>query len=103
MTKELGPTQALKKYDQEFREWVAAKDIKKWGELNFPIYDHCLASSSNKSTPLFIQRCRRKEEPNQRHHSVINGTLKTHVTAYLAGLNTSACTLCVCVWGGIQS
>ena len=58
MAKELGPTQALK-YDQEFREWAAAKDIKKWGELNFPIYGRCLASSSSSNSkpispvPLF--------------------------------------------------
>ena len=28
MVKELSPTQALK-YNQEFREWAAAKDVKK--------------------------------------------------------------------------
>lgn len=50
MVKELGTAQALK-YDQEFREWAAAKDQKKWGELNFPIYARCLANSSNKSAP----------------------------------------------------
>ena len=48
MAKELSPMQALK-YDQEFHEWAAAKDIKKWGELNFPIYGRCLASSSSSS------------------------------------------------------
>ena len=35
--KDLGATQALK-YDQDFRKWVAAKGIKKWGDLNLPIY-----------------------------------------------------------------
>ena len=55
MAKELSPAQALK-YDQEFHEWAAAKDVKKWGELNFSIYGRCLASNSNKPilpVPLF--------------------------------------------------
>ena len=30
IAKELSPAQALK-YDREFREWAAARDIKKWG------------------------------------------------------------------------
>ena len=31
-------------YDQSFREWAAAKHIRKWGELNFTIYGRCLAT-----------------------------------------------------------
>ena len=50
MAKELSTTQALK-YDQEFREWAAAKDVKKWGELNFPIYGRCLSSNCNMPIP----------------------------------------------------
>ena len=46
MVKELSPTQTLK-YDQEFREWAAAKDVKKWEELNFPIYGHCISNNCN--------------------------------------------------------
>ena len=28
-------------YDKDFREWAAAKSLRRWGELNFPIY--CMA------------------------------------------------------------
>ena len=66
-------------YDQNFREWVAAKNIRKWGELNFTIYGRCLAAqqphptvfptkqkrnrwndgaSCNKSTCRYAHRCR---------------------------------------------
>lgn len=31
------------KYDQEYREWAAAKGIRKWGDLNLTIYGRCLA------------------------------------------------------------
>ena len=50
MAKELSPTQALK-YDQEFREWTAAKDVKKWEELNFPIYGCYISSNYNMPIP----------------------------------------------------
>ena len=56
MAKEFSPMQVLK-YDQEFHKWATAKDIKKWGELNFPIFGCCLASSSSSKpispVPLF--------------------------------------------------
>ena len=32
------------RYDQEYREWAAARGIKKWGELNLTIYGRCLPS-----------------------------------------------------------
>ena len=50
MAKELSPTQALK-YDQEFHEWAAAKDVKKWEELNFHIYGHCISRICNMPIP----------------------------------------------------
>ena len=42
LSKDLGGLQWLK-YDQEFREWAAAKGIRRWGELNMPIYGRCLS------------------------------------------------------------
>ena len=30
-------------YDREFRQWAAAKSVKKWGEINFSIYGRCLS------------------------------------------------------------
>ena len=52
LSRDLGGTQWLR-YDQEFREWAAAKGVKRWGELNLAIYGRCLSlqktvsSSSN--------------------------------------------------------
>ena len=37
-------------YDQYFQEWAVTSEIKKWGELNFAIYGHCLAHAQ-KSAP----------------------------------------------------
>ena len=31
------------RYDQEFREWAAAKGVQRWGELNLAIYGRCLS------------------------------------------------------------
>ena len=36
LSRDLGGTQWLR-YDQEFREWAAAKGVKRWGELNLAI------------------------------------------------------------------
>ena len=30
-------------YDSDFREWAAAKGVRKWGEINLSIYGKCLA------------------------------------------------------------
>jgi len=38
-------------YDQNFREWAAAKGLRKWGELNLTIYGRCLATN-HPSPPL---------------------------------------------------
>ena len=43
LSKDLSGLQWLK-YDQSYREWAAAKGIRKWGEMNFSIYGRCLAS-----------------------------------------------------------
>ena len=48
--KDLGATQAIK-YDQDFREWAAAKGIKKWGDLNLPIYGRCLTIQQKSAYP----------------------------------------------------
>ena len=39
-------------YDQDFREWAAAKGIRQWGELNFTIYGRCLATQQPCHTEL---------------------------------------------------
>ena len=46
LSQELGP-QWLK-YDTEFRQWAAARNVRQWGDLNFTIYGHCL-SAQNRS------------------------------------------------------
>ena len=40
LSKDLEGTQWLV-YDREFRQWAAAKGVRKWGELNFSIYGRC--------------------------------------------------------------
>lgn len=34
------------RYDKEFREWAAARGVRKWGELNLTIYGRCLSGQS---------------------------------------------------------
>ena len=41
LARDLGGGQWLS-YDSEFREWAAAKGLRKWGELNLVIYGRCL-------------------------------------------------------------
>ena len=43
LAKDLGGNHWLQ-YDKMFREWAAAKNIRAWGELNLPIFCHCLAT-----------------------------------------------------------
>ena len=31
------------RYDRDYREWAAAKGVRKWGELNLTIYGRCLS------------------------------------------------------------
>lgn len=31
-------------YDQAFREWVADREVRVWGDLNLSIFSHCLAT-----------------------------------------------------------
>ena len=40
------------KYDRDFREWAAAKSLRKWGDLNFPIYGQCLAAHQKQAFPI---------------------------------------------------
>ena len=41
LAKDLGGRQWLK-YDWDFREWAAAKNVRVWGDLNMSIYGRCL-------------------------------------------------------------
>ena len=50
LSRDLGGTQWLR-YDQEFREWAAAKGVKRWGELNLAIYGRCLSPQKTVSSP----------------------------------------------------
>ena len=43
LAREMGGRQWLK-YDTDYREWAAAKGIRKWGELNLTIYGRCLTA-----------------------------------------------------------
>ena len=42
LSKDLEGTQWLI-YDRDFRQWAAAKGVRKWGELNMTIYGRCLS------------------------------------------------------------
>lgn len=42
LSKDLGGARWLR-YDQDYREWAAAKGVRKWGELNLIIYGRCLS------------------------------------------------------------
>ena len=41
------------KIDRGFREWEAAISLRRWSELNFPIYGRCLAVQQRHPTPLW--------------------------------------------------
>ena len=53
LSKDLNGLQWLK-YNQSYREWAAAKGIRKWGELNFSIYGRCLASQQLQPSTSYI-------------------------------------------------
>ena len=42
LLRDLGSLQSLK-YDQDVKEWAAAKGVKKWSELNIAIYGRRLS------------------------------------------------------------
>ena len=50
LSQELGPQ--WKRYDIEFRQWAAARNIRQWGDLNFTIYGHCLSAQQCLSVSL---------------------------------------------------
>ena len=62
MSKDLKGSQWFQ-YDQNFREWAAAKNIRKWGELNFSIYGRCLATQQP-NVSEFPSKQKRKNEYN---------------------------------------
>lgn len=51
--KDLGEARCLR-YDQDFREWAAAKGVRKWGELNLTIYGRCLSIQVTSAHPRSI-------------------------------------------------
>ena len=65
--KDLGTRQSIK-YDQDFREWAAAKGVRTWGDLNLPIYGRCLSVQQKAVTsvpslaPPFVRPRRDKRE-----------------------------------------
>ena len=63
MSKDLQGSQWLQ-YDQNFREWAAAKGIRKWGELNFSIYGRCLATQQPNLPELQVNKQKRKIDVN---------------------------------------
>ena len=42
LSKDLGGSRWLR-YDTDYREWAAAKGVRRWGELNLTIYGRCLS------------------------------------------------------------
>ena len=42
LSQDLGCGQWLS-YDSDFREWAAAKGVRKWGDINMAIYGKCLS------------------------------------------------------------
>ena len=42
LPKDMGAAQWTK-YNHDFCEWAVAKGVRKWGELNLPIYGRCLS------------------------------------------------------------
>ena len=44
------------KYDKDFCEWAAAKSLRKWGDLNFPIYGQRLAAQQRQALPNMIPK-----------------------------------------------
>ena len=58
------------RYDKEFREWAAAKNLRVWGTLNLAIYGRCLSmpsfiASSAYDHPLPKQKQDRRGKPGK--------------------------------------
>ena len=50
------------KYDRDFREWAAAKSLRRWGKLNFPIYGRCLAVQQRQPTSSWSETSSRGQK-----------------------------------------
>ena len=53
LAKDLGGRQWLK-YDWDFREWTAAKNIRIWDDLNMSIYERCLPQLWSSAGPSML-------------------------------------------------
>lgn len=67
LSKDMGGGQWLQ-YDIDYREWAAAKGIRKWGDLHLSIYGRCLSHRVVYSTPapLGSRSENRGKHPNKR-------------------------------------
>ena len=61
LARDLGGTQWVQ-YDKAFREWAAAKELRVWGQLNLPIFCHCLTTQSS-LTPQLREFSRHSNSP----------------------------------------
>ena len=60
------------KYDIDYRQWMAARNLRQWGELNFTIYGHCqsaqqrFSGTSSHSRPTQVLVNRKSSNPNSK-------------------------------------
>ena len=74
------------KYDRDFREWAAAKSLRKWGDLNFPIYGQCLAAQQRQALPSVTPKTprgqnqfdKRKSSPYSNSNVCLKWNFRSH-------------------------
>ena len=70
LSQELGPQ--WMKYDIDYRQWAAARNVRQWGELKFTIYGHCLSAqqrfsgTSSHPRPTQAPGNRKSSNPNSK-------------------------------------
>ena len=70
LSQELGPQ--WMKYDIDYRQWAAARNVRQWGELNFTIYRHYLSAQqrfsgmSSHPRPTQVPGNRKSSNPNSK-------------------------------------
>ena len=106
LSRELAGKQWLK-YDVEYREWAAAKGIRKWGDLNLTFYGRCLSfgarhvvapTSSKSSSESLVARP--KSVPGKRSKSSRQVTKACYQWNFDGGLRSDCRFPLVCFYCG---
>lgn len=88
--KDLAGPQWLR-YDKEFREWAAARGVRKWGELNLTIYGRCLSGQQSLSVPKEVHSQGTRHIGDKRRNTGHGGEAACFKWNFGEGCNKTPC------------